>query len=229
MPVFSASPFTTVTALSEGLPAYSAGTAPGNPTKMYATAMSVTSDVVTLYVSVESGNIPSAGDLITVIGAYVPAANVTNVALASVSITASTGVGTVTYDATTPNLAKTASGGNAISVPQAVGETMTASTGYQSFAVPRSVPAHIDGRPISVYVDYGGSPTILCNLQGAINNVDAEYTDLPTAEYISSPPFSISANGTYFYNLPNIYNFVRFADEGSSGGTDPTVIAKILI
>ena len=229
MPVFSASPFTTVTALSEGLPAYSAGTAPGNPTKMYATAMSVASDVVTLYVQVQSGNIPSVGDLITVIGAYVPAANVTNVALASVSITASTGAGTVTYDATTPNLVKTTSGGNAISQPQAVGETLTASTGYQSFAVPRSVPAHIDGRPISVYVNYSSDPTIAANLQGAINNVDAEYTDLPTASYVATPPFSIVANGTYFYNLPNIYNFVRFADKGSSGGTDPTVIAKILI
>ncbi|MGC2632574.1 MAG: hypothetical protein WA215_00025 [Candidatus Cybelea sp.] len=221
--------------LVEGLPCYSAGTAPvGGNALMFVLDIAVASDVVTLTVLMQQGNIPAVGDLVSVQGIPVAPANVTNAAITGVSITASTGQGTITYAATTPDLAKVSMGGQAISIPQPIPEALTGDgdgQAFQAFAVPRNVPALIEGRPISLNVQYPTAPgTIACSLQGAINNVDGEFADLPNYADVSDQPFAIVAGGTYFYSFPNIYNFVRFKDASTNGeASDTTVIAKILI
>ena len=100
--------------LTPGLPSYSAGSfAVGQAaSRFYVTSVAISANVVTLGVKLVEGNIPATGSLITVQGTIVgtAAVNVTNVALTGVTITAATGVGTVTYAATAANLATTPDG-----------------------------------------------------------------------------------------------------------------------
>jgi hypothetical protein len=224
MPAWTDSPFAKSKGLVPGRPSYSAGSKNQgiSPGKMYVSQYAVASNVVTLTVAQYEGNIPAAGDLITVEGLPVAALNVSDTALASVTITKDTGAGTITYAATSPDVATTKSGGQVVAAVPEAAEVSTPSQAYQAFAVPKSSAfAGQNGREITLNAKFPSAPaSIKYNLQAAINNVDAEYTSLGT---------DLTAAGTNFFNLPNVYNFVRYKDTGSSGGTLPTVIAKILI
>lgn len=221
MPAYNSSPYNTVYGLVEGQPAYSMGTPPiGGQVKMLITKFSLTTNVATITVLITEGQIPLVNDLITVLALPVAAANVTNVAIASVSITASTGIGTITYAATNANVVQENVAARAISIPQPQPEATLANTAGQAFAIPRKVPASITGRPITLNVQTPSAPgNLKCNLQVAISNSDAEYVSLGT---------DLTAAGTTLFNAPDIYNFVRYKDTGSNGTTG-NVIAKILI
>lgn len=222
MPAWSGSPKATIYGLVPGQPGYSAGTHPSSaPWKAYVTAMSVASNVVTLTIITTEGNIPTIGDLVTVTGLPIAAANVTNIALASVTITASTGAGTVTYAATTANLAKFACGGRAIAPPADVPEAATANTSYSALALPSSVPLRTSGRVATAYVTHPSAfNSTSYNFQVAINNVDAEFVNVGN---------NLTADGTTLIDIPFAANFIRYAELASSGGANQTVLAKFLI
>jgi hypothetical protein len=191
------------------------------PWEAFVSSIAVLTNVVTLAVSTQSGNIPAVGDLVSVIGTPIAAANVTNVALASVTIDANTGIGTITYAATTPDVGTSPCGGQAAAKVPEVAEPAVASQAGQAFAVPKSSRLNPNGRQISLSVSYPSAPgAIKYNLQAAIYNVDSEYASLGT---------DLTAAGTTFFTLAEVYNFVRYKDTGSTGGTNPTVIAKLLI
>lgn len=202
-----------------GLPAYSAGSfAFGqSPTKMYVTSVAVATNVVTLGVKLIEGNIPAVGNLITVTGTVVaaPAVNVTRVALASVTITPSTGVGTVTYAATTANLATTPDGGMAIVDVAEVGDTLAVQK-YQQIALDP-----VGGYGISYSWSCPSAPaTIALQLEAAINDTDAEYAIVGTSNTTTS--------GSIITQVPNLCRFVRINVTATTGGASPTIIAKLL-
>lgn len=190
--------------------------------KAYITQYASLTNVVTITVAIVEGNIPAVGDLITVQGLAAPAANVTNVALTGVNINANTGIGTLTYAATTPDVQPAqATGGQARTFVPEVPEASVPNQAYQAFAIPRSARLEsAAGREMALSVTYPSAPAVLkYNLQAAINNVDSEFVSLGT---------DIAAAGTTLFTVPAVYNFVRYKDTGSSGGASPTVIAKIL-
>lgn len=223
VPAYSAAPNAIIYGLVPGQPGYSAGVHPTSANwKAYVTAMSVASNVVTLFVSTQHGNIPLVGDLVTVAGTPIAAANVTNVALASVSITASTGAGTITYAATTANLAKFNCGGQAIAPPADVPDATTANTSFAALGLPNNVPQFKNGHLVTASVTHptAWNSATVYNVQVAINNVDAEYVSLGA---------NLTADGTTLFTVPETYNFIRYRELASGTNTTATVIAKFLI
>lgn len=225
MPPYVTDPNTPRRTLLEGIPGYSAGSyALGQaPTRFVVTTVAVAANVVTLGVKIVEGNIPLVGSLITVRGTIVggAAVNVTNVALASVSITASTGLGTVTYAATTANLATTPDGGQAtVPVPE-IADTLAVQK-YLQQGIPYSNPELVTGRVITWSWSTPSAPaTIALQLEGAINDVDSEYVIIGISQ--------TTLSGTIIGNVPVGVRFLRTNVTAFSGGSSPTVISKVLI
>lgn len=204
---------------TRGLPSYSAGSFPVGqaPAKFYVQNVTASGSTVTLGVRQVEGNIPAVGQLVTVIGTVVagPLANVTNVALSAVSITPATGIGTISYASAAPAIAQTNDGGMAVANVSDVGET-AAIQKYQQFALD---PA--GGELLTMAWGTPSAPaTISLQLEGAIDDVDAQYTIIGAAQ--------TTLSGTVIFNTPNGVRFVRVNVTALTGGAGPTIWAKIL-
>lgn len=209
---------------------YSYGIPPLTPNattaRMLVTSVAVTTDVATLGVQMIEGDIPAVGSLISVRGTQTAsgAANVSNVALASVSINSLTGAGTVTFALTHANIATdsspTAAGQASVPVPVTF-ETLpgSATAGLQFSA--QSANQSADGqRGITWFTQYGGSPSaVTMDLQGSDIDVDAAYTTIDASTNTAGESRS----------LGNVnYQFYRIKGSGS-GGSSPTVAAGIMV
>ena len=238
MPLWSNDPNIAVLSLTPGVPAYSAGSLrPGPPCKMFIDHDSVATNVVTLTVTIVEGNIPAIGDILYVYATTNSAGALNQatgaVTVASVTITAATGKGTITYAKTVADQGSTVDTGYAIAVPGETSEVSTPNQAYRAFSIPKLVPELGANRSITINVTYPSAPAaIKWELQGAMRNVDSEFVqilkDVTTAgtNADTGAPGFVSAS-TQFW--PGSWNFVRYKDTGSSGGSSPTVIAKITI
>jgi hypothetical protein len=202
-------------------------------TRLVVTSVACTGNVATLGVTVLEGNIPAIGSLITVQGTASAAGvyNVTNAALTAVNITASTGVGTVSFALTTANLATSTDGGIADTPQPEVGETIGASAGtaagYASVPVakPFNNPNIDQSEVIMVAVSFPVLPKA-CSvvLEEALIDRDTEYSAVATVANVSNSvaggsvvtPTAIEVSGK-FYRL-KVYGLV---------GTG-TIVGKIL-
>lgn len=204
--------------ITAGLPAYSAGSFPLGtaPGRFYVTSVAVAANVVTLGVKLVEGIIPAVGNLITVQGTVAGGApvNVTNIALTGVTIVAATGVGTVTYPATTGNLATTPDGGQAYILATDAGETLTAQK-YQQFCLN---PTGGYGLTL-VWTTPSAPVSIALQLEGAVNDTDAEYVILGTSQ--------TTLSGSVVATVPQDVRFVRVNVTATAGGSSPTLVAKI--
>lgn len=211
--------------LQPGIPAYAFGSKnPLLPTvRMQITNVALTSNVVTLTVQMLEGNIPAAGSLITVTGTSAGSggANTANtpVALSSVSINATTGIGTVTYAKTATNIVSVADAGQAtVEVPE-VAQALSGATKSAAFAVQA---AKGQGRGISWEYSCPSAPSSTSiQLEGAISDEDAEYAIIGTA-------LTSNSGGQAFATAPIDVNFVRLNASTFSGGSTPSIIGKIL-
>lgn len=179
--------------------------------------VAVSSNVVTLTVTIKEGNIPVIGDLIYVYKTTQNAGalnTTTGIAISAVSITAATGKGTVSYPKTTGNLATTADTGYAQSTITDVGETLAAQA-YRAFSL----------GPKSYGVTWSWScpsapSTIALQLEGAINNNDSEFVAIGTSQTTTS--------GEVIATVPELVQFVRVKVTATTGGSSPTIIIKLL-
>lgn len=209
--------------LQPGVPAYAFGSKnPNLPTvRMAITNVALTSNVATYSVTMLEGNIPAAGDLASVTGTSTQsgAFNITATALASVSIDATTGIGTVTLALTHANVGSIAQSGlMTVAVPE-VPELLSGATKSQAFAVQA---AKGQGRGISWAYTCPSQPgSLSVQLEGAINDEDAEYTLIGTALTTTS------GYNEVFATAPENVNFVRINATTFSAGTNPSIIAKI--
>lgn len=136
-----------------GQPAYFYGSFPRDTQDMLAqvTSVACASNVATIVMTIQQGNIPVVGNLITVqgttnaSGAY----NVTAQPIASISGTPSTGVYTVTFACTTANLTTASAAGKAIVPIQEVAETCAANQSVAIY-VPSQEPVDNGVRSITV-------------------------------------------------------------------------------
>lgn len=228
MPSYSASPFAALPLkLIPGQPAYLFGSWPSDiaPTRLAVTSVAVASDVCTLGVTVTEGNIPAVGSLITVSGTATSsgAANVTNVALTGVSITALTGAGTVTFALTASNVSTTADGGVALIPQPEVGDTVANGTSVAA-GLPYATPWNTTSGAVQIEceVSFPTLPTAcVVVLQGAAVNLNSQY------QTIISNVVTVSG-GTATYGTLQVsgkYNFVRYLISGASG--TGSIVAKV--
>jgi|HubBroStandDraft_1064217.scaffolds.fasta_scaffold00161_38 hypothetical protein len=220
MPAYVAPPLGKAIALLPGVVGYSFGGFNDRtpPARLSIQSVAVASNVVTLNVTLLEGLIPLVGQLITVRGLQTAAAmNVTNVAIASVSINSTTGIGTITYAATTPNIGTTTDSGLAIVPVAETTDTMANGSGQQ-FAMQAAGGLASNSRDIGWSVEATGGATFTANLQVADVDLDAAYTTIA----------SVTAAGQQTA-IGVRANFVRGNLSGVSGGTSPGVIFKILV
>ena len=229
MTAYLTSPFAQRMALLPGVVGYSFGSFDThNPgARMQVTSVAITSNVATLAVTLLEGPIPVvstlSAPLITVRGTQAASGlfNVTNVALASVSLDSITGIGTVTFALTNANIATTADAGTALAPAPIVFETLpTSATSGQQFAVARSNLATQAERGISWFTLFAGSPaTVSIKLQGADVDQDAAYTTVDTSTVATGESRSVGDINYNFYRINAI----------CTGGTSPTFAAGISI
>lgn len=157
-----------------GQPAYFFGSLPRDTQDMIAqvTSVACASNVATVVMTIQAGNIPVVGNLITVQGTVTAsgAYNVTAVAIASISGTASTGVYTVTYACTTANLTTTPDAGKAYVPIQETSETVAANQSVAIY-VPAQEPVDFGAKTITTAITFPTLPTAATyTLYTAINN-----------------------------------------------------------
>lgn len=226
MPAYQTVPNGVRYGLQMGVPAYSAGSFASGVanTRMFVTASAVTSNVVTLSVSMQEGNVPAVGATAYVTGTSNGSATLnkpSGVALTAVTLNAA-GVGTITYALTTTSFATTPDGGLVI-VPQVeVGDTLTSNTKYLQFAVPS--PTGNGGTGVETLtwstVVTGSPSPVTINLQASIVDIDSEYATLDS---------SSNTTGETRYIAATAFNFFRITTGTITGGTTPTLVAKLLV
>lgn len=233
MSAYVSSPFATRVALLPGIPAYSWGSWDShNPgCRMSIQSVAITSNVATLAVTILEGPIPvisaTSVPLITVQGTQTVTSgggsnfNLTNAVLASVSINATTGIGTLTYALTSSNIATTTDSGMALVPPPILFETLpTSATSGLAFAISRSTLAQDSMRGISWFTLFAGSPaTVSIKLQGADVDQDSAYTTIDTSTVATGESRSVGSINYSFYRINAI----------CTGGTSPTFAAGISV
>jgi len=204
-PFVSAPPYITPRrGITAGLPSYSFGSFPlgVSPARMYVTTVAVAANVVTLGVKMVEGNIPAVGTQVSVTGTVVGGAtvNAANVSLASVTITPATGVGTITYTAVAANLSTTPDGGQVVQIP----------------AVAKGLQFALDpaGGYGLTFVWGSSAATIALQLEGAIDDIDAQYAIIGTSQ--------TTLSGSVVAQVPNNVRFVRVNTTAFTGGPGTT-------
>jgi len=203
--------------ITAGLPAYSAGSFPvgQQPARMYVTSVAVSANVATVGVKMVEGNVPAVGALATVTGTVAGGSpvNVTNVGITAISLNTQ-GVGTITYPATTGNLATTPDGGQVLFNPSDVAETLAVQK-FQQFAL-----APDGGYGLSWAWGCPSAPaSIALQLECAIDDVDGQYALAGVSQTTTS--------GSVLATAPIGTRFVRVNVTSAAGGASPTLWAKI--
>jgi hypothetical protein len=212
------------TLLRPGVPGYAFGSKnPNIPVcRMQVTKVALTSNVATVTVQVLEGNIPGVGDLISITGTSTAsgAFNVTAVATSTVSISPLTGgAGTITFALTHADVGATADNGQATCDVPEVPYLATGATKSAAFAIQA---AKGQGRGISWAYTCPSQPgSISIQLEGAVNDNDAEYTLIGSAQTTTSGYNEVIATA------PENCNFVRLNLTTFSAGTNPSIIGKI--
>ena len=229
MPSYDKSPFAQPPeALIPGKPAYCFGSLNQDvsPTTGVITNVALASNVATVMALINGGPIPAVGSLITIAKSTSTAGlfNVTNLALTGVTITAATGVGTLTFALAHADVTSAADSGYFIIPTPEVGETFangsSAAKGAQyssQFQMEQTTQA------LAAVVNVTGAPTAgTITLQGAIINQDSEYATLGTIGATTNP-----TGGSL--NFVGKYNFYRFNIASVAGGSVPKIVAKLVI
>jgi hypothetical protein len=183
----------------------------------------LTSNVVTLYVQITEGNIPTTSQIVTVTSDNT-IFNVSGQAITGASFDASTGLGTITYSVTHANVTSGPLSGWAVAPVAASAD---------SFANGSSVPASLQAstgpdatHTIRFDVTIPSIPTTgLVKAQTAVVDEDSQYTDLGTVASISGGV--VSGGSAIFVDITA--NFARLNISTTAGGSSPTIIGSITI
>ena len=231
MPAFITSPFQIRSALLEGVPGYSFGKAPspaGN-LRFQVTSVAITSDVATVGVTLLEGLLPGTvnnlvGALITIQGTQTttsggaPNFNVTQATITALTINSTTGVGTISFALTSSNISTTTDSGAAIVQAIETGDTMSSNLNGQQFSMQSKMGFPSNSRDLNWVIATPSAPSsFTAYLQVADVDQAAEYTTIDTTTAVGKRVV-----------LGVRANFVRIALGTVSGGTNPSVIGKVM-
>jgi len=235
MPAYISSPFAQRVSLLPGQVGYSLGKLDThNPgARMSIQNVAITSNVATLYVTLLEGYIPIVGALISVMGTQTvtsggaPNFNVTNIALSAVTIDSTTGIGTVTFALTSNNITKIADSGMALVPTPEIGDTLTAASAIQTgqqFALPKTTSADAQAKNIQWSYSFPSAPaSASIQLMGSMLDILTEYSVIDAV----STGIVAAGGESRTINSPENWNFLLIQVTVASGGTLPTVLAKI--
>ncbi len=229
MPAYSTSPFSKTPALLlPGQAGYSWGSFNDHvpSCKIFALTSAVNgSNVATVTGKVWEGNVPTIASGFSIISTQGLAriANVTNVTITSISYNATTGVVTIVYPCTNSLVVSGADTGLILLPQQELPELLSGITPPQAgsaFAIGSFAGLNVNGRTIAWQTEFPSAPsTVTMYLEAAIENLDAQYQILDT---------STNVLGDLRYIDVTKFNFVRIKVQATTGGTAPSVIAKLL-
>lgn len=226
MPLYDP-PFIKPQLLQKGVPAYLFGglnMLRGNASgTVIDTALAT--NVGTVTVQLNEGATPVVGDLLTIWGTAEQTGlfNVTRALITAVNITAATGQGTISYALTGSTQSTTADPGRFLMEIGETSETLTTSTFSQPVLV--QAPQCDSQFTIPLTVTCPSMPTAATfTLQRAIRDLAGDYTNTTAIVTIAGSAFT--AGPTVLATLERGY-FYRLAVSGVSGGTSPTLIAKV--
>jgi hypothetical protein len=231
MPLFNASPFShnTIQRLTPGRPNYLFGAwnDKTSPTKLQITSVQATTGTATLGVVVVDGNIPAVGSLLTVYGTATNSQfNVTNAVLSAVSITASTGVGTVSWTGAFSAVSQTNDAGVGLIPQPETSDSFSASVQSVAVAAPDTKPWSPDGIADTVQceVNFPTLPTAcVVSLQGCLY-LDPAGANFQTAiANVVTVAASAATYGTLSYT--GKFAFYRYGISGVSGSG--TIVGKL--
>lgn len=226
MPTYN-SPFVKPQLLQNGVPAYFFGGfnfLRGNG-KGTVASVALTSNVATVTVTVNEGPLPLVGDWVTIWGTTSAsgAYNVTRAVVTAVSFNTATNTGTATYALTSANLATTADPGQVLFEPTETAEALT----NNSFSAPIVVqsPRGDSQFTLPIAISFPSLPTTATvNLEGAIRDNASEYTPLGIVAAVVAGAQTVGPFGQVQLQRGYVY---RLAVTGVTGGSSPTLIAKI--
>ena len=219
-----------------GQPAYFFGSMPWDTqdTIMQVTNVALTSNVATLTVTVLAGNIPAVGQLVTVQGTQNTSGlfNVSAVALTGVTITASTGQGTITFALTHANVSSTADAGKAYVPIQETSEVCQNGASVAIY-VPAQEPVDFGAKTITVSSIFPSLPTAATlTLYTAINNNPiaagtngSEWTSMGVVGTVAGGVQTVGPLKTFTTPAGRWFQVVA---SSVTGGTSPTMIVKML-
>ena len=228
MPAYQATPFGIRKVLLPGIVGYSFGGFNINipTTKMRVTSVAIATNVATLGVTLDAGVLPAVGSLISVQGTQTttsggaPNFNVSNASITAVSgfNTGNNDTGTVSFALVSSNISTTVDAGSAL-VPQPETADAMATGSGQQFGMLVSQGLANNSRDISWAISTPSAPgSFTANLQVADVDQDANYTTVDTT--------TAAGNRT----ITGIRaNFVRGNISAVSGGTNPTVIFRVVV
>lgn len=183
-----------------------------SPTKMTITSVAITTNVATVIGTIVSGNAPAVGSLVTLQSSN-STFNVTNVALASVTTNATTGVTTITFPLTNANVSTVAASGFAL-VPAPITFDTLANGSSRQAASAENDPSESDERAYFAQVFFGTIPTAcVVSLQGSLVDIDSAYQTIGPVVTVAGSAVTVNAS-----SFPNLnLKFLRFNVSGLSG------------
>jgi hypothetical protein len=246
MPAYSKAAGHKVIALVQGFPAYLFGgwgpSSPAGgglivaPTRFLISQVQIATNVATITGTVIEGNIPTVpaanqpASLISITQTQTGGGefNVTAVAITAVSINASTGIGTITFPLTGSNIGPVADAGIAIIAQPEYGDALVNGASIPC-TMPVQDPKTDSARTVSVVCSFPSLPTAATvNLQWAIMDIDSEYENFGTTAVATVAGGAVTVGPGLQFSL-NMSRFYRLNATGVSGGTNPTIIGKILV
>lgn len=239
MPTYNTSAFAPLPEVAiPAKPAYFFGTNPidTDDTYGYVTNVALASNVATVTITVYRGNIPTVGSLISIQGSTNTSGlfNVKAASITGVTGTASTGVYAITFALTHANVTSIADSGMALIPIQETSETCANGTSVAIY-IPSNELRDLGQRNVTVAVTYPSLPTAATvTAYSAIYNNDnpAEWTSMGVVSTVAAGavtvPSTASTNGGITTVTSPSGRFVRLVVSGVTGGTSPTIIAKMI-
>lgn len=198
------------------------------PTLGFVISDSAVTTTGTLTFTIVSGNIPTVGALITVVGTANASGNfnVTNATLLTVSTTAA-GVCTVTYAITSSTVAVGTADAGQVIIPQPEIAAALAAGASEPVALASINAILSQEHVVTAVVSFPSLPTsVIVTLQQAVVDQDSEYVDIATVVTVSGGV--VTAAGGQITVDPVMGRFLRFNNGTVTGGTLPTLIAKLI-
>jgi len=212
MPVFQNNPFQKVQLLQKGVPAYLLGSFSqqvGN-TNLYVTNVALTSNVATVTVQLITGPLPTVGEYISILNTASTSGlfNVSRAVITGVTVSASTGAGTITFALTHANVVSAADAGQVIVEPAEIGESVAGSVNSVACVVAAPEGDSQFVLPFS-YTSGATQTAATATLQVAINgNVSGEWTNTAfvvtktgASTYSAGPVVQATLQRGYIYRI----------------------------
>jgi len=194
----------------------------------------IASSVATITGAIIEGNVPTVpaanqpAQTISIVGTQQGGGefNVVNVAVSTVSISLSTGIGTITFPLTGSNIGPLADAGIAYLPQPETAEALVAGASV-SCTMPVQDPKTDSARTINIVTEFPSLPTTATVvLQGAQFDQDSEYFTLGTVATIAGGAITQGPSSQFTLNQARFY---RLNVSNVTGGTNPSIIGRVLV